>query len=366
MADKHKKTSNTSVSRRDFIRLGVTGAAGLSMPAIWTSAKAATKRLVVRDSGGVYTDVYTRTLYKPFLQATGIEVVGVASAAEPTAQIKSIVDTGAKTWDMAELSFPAVYLLSRNGKVYLEPMKLESNPVVAKIPAQFSDPYAIGTNVYTTVMVYRSDAFKGAKAPSSWADLWDTKGFPGRRALRKFPFDTIEEALMAAGTPTSSVYPCDLNKAFASLDRIKPHIDIWWTTGAQCEQILKSGEVAMASSWLARVLPSIDAGSPLAISWEGHIYGPQGFGILKGGDNVDACRQFVAFCADPKRQAEVANALAVGPTHPDAFQFIDPKRAKNLPTFPDNLKRGVRIDPTYWPASQDVAIERFNEWVLKG
>lgn len=363
MANDQKKPS--TASRRDFIRLGVAGAAGLAMPAIWTSAKAASKRLVVRDSGGVYTDIYTRTLYKPFQQATGIEVVGVASGAEPTAQIKSIVETGAKTWDMAELSFPAVYLLSRKDKVYLEPVNLDGNAAVAKIPAQFRDQYAIGHNVYTTVMTYRSDAFKGGKMPASWADLWDAKAFPGRRALRKFPFDTIEEALMAAGTPPSSVYPCDLDKAFKSLDRVKPNIDIWWTTGAQCEQLLKSGEVAMASSWLARVLPAIDAGAPLAIAWDGHIYGPQGFGIMKGGDNVDACRQFVAFCADPKRQAEVASALAVGPTHPDAFQYIDAKRAKNLPTFPDNLKRGVRIDPSYWPAHQDVAIERFNDWVLR-
>lgn len=363
MANDHKNAFG--VSRRDFIRVGVAGAAGIAMPAIWTTAKAASRRLVVRDSGGVYSDVYAKVLYKPFQQATGIEVMGVASGAEPTAQIKSIVDAGAKTWDMAELSFPAVYLLSRNGKNYLEQVSLDSNAAVAKIPAQFKDRFAIGHNVYTTVMTYRTDMIKGGKAPSSWADLWDVKDFPGRRALRKFPFDTVEEALMAAGTPTSALYPCDLDKAFSSLDAVKPKIDIWWTTGAQCEQILRSGEVAMASSWLARVLPAIDGGAPLAISWNGHIYGPQGFGILKGGDNVDACRQFIAFCADAKRQAEVASALAVGPSNPDAFQFIDAKRATNLPTYADNLSRGVRIEPTYWPAHQDAAIERFNDWVLR-
>lgn len=362
MANDHKRPF--AASRRDFIRLGVASAAGLAMPAIWTSAKADTKRLVVRDSGGVYTDVYTKTLYKPFQDATGIEVVGVASGAEPTAQIRSIVDTGAKTWDMAELSFPAVYLLSRGQKVYLEPTKLEKDPAVAKIPARFADSYAIGHNVYATVMVYRADAFKSGAAPSSWADFWNAKAFPGRRALRKFPFDTIEESLMAAGVAPGSVYPCNLDTAFKSLDAVKPHIDIWWTTGAQCEQILRSGEVVLASSWIARVLPAIESGAPLAISWNGHIYGPQGFGILKGGDNVDACRRFIAFCADPKRQAQVASALAVGPTQPEAFQFIDAKRAKYLPTWPDNLHRGVRIDPAYWPAHQDVAIERFNEWVL--
>jgi putative spermidine/putrescine transport system substrate-binding protein len=362
MAQDQKKPS--SASRRDFIRLSVTSAAGLAMPAIWTSSKAASKRLVVRDSGGVYTDVYTRALYKPFQAATGIEVVGVASNAEPTAQVKSIVDTGAKTWDMAELSFPAIYFLSRGAKPYLEPVALEKDPAVAKIPAQFIDQYAIGHNVYTTVMAYRKDVKKNGASPSSWQDFWDVKGFAGRRALRKFPFDTIEEALMASGVQHTGVYPCDLDRAFKSLDRIKPNVDIWWTSGAQCEQLLQSGEVAMASTWLARVLPAIDGGAPLEISWNGHVYGPQAWGILKGGENLDACRRFIAFCADPKRQADVANALAVGPTHPDAFQFIAAARAKNLPTLPENLKRGVRIDPSYWPSHQDAVIERFNDWIL--
>lgn len=362
MASARNKPSHPS--RRDFIRTSVVSAAGLAMPAIWTSAKAATKRVVVRDSGGIYSDVYSRTLYKPFLAATGIEVVGVASNAEPTAQVRSIVETGSKTWDMAELSFPAIYLLSRGAKSYLAPHQLDSDPAVAKIPAQFRDTYGVGHNVYSTVMAYRTDAFKAGAAPSSWQDFWDPARFPGRRALRKFPFDTVEEALMASGVATSGVYPCDLDRAFKSLDRVKSSVNIWWTTGAQSELLLKNGEVAMASAWIARVLPAIENGSPLAVSWNGHIYGPQAFGILKGTDNLDACRKFVAFCADPKRQAEVASALAVGPTHPDAFQFIAPTRAKLLPTFPDNLKLGVRIDPGYWPTHQDKAIERFNDWIL--
>jgi putative spermidine/putrescine transport system substrate-binding protein len=366
LASEVSKESNSAsgLSRRDVIRMSVASVAGLAMPAIWTSAKADTKRLVVRDSGGVYTDVYTRTLYKPFQQATGIEVVGVASNAEPTAQIKSIVDTGAKSWDMAELSFPAVYLLSRGDKVYLEPHLQEKQSAVMSIPAQFVDRFSVGHNVYTTVMTYRKDIAKGNTAPSSWQDFWDTEKYPGRRALRKFPFDTIEESLMAAGVPAADVYPCDLDHAFKSLDKVKPKIDIWWTSGAQSEQILESGEVAMASAWLARVLPAIDAGAPLAISWNGHVYGPQGWGILKGGANVDACRQFVAFCADPKRQADVANALTVGPTQPEAFKYFSAARARNLPTFPDNLKLGLRINPSYWPAHQDAALERFNDWIL--
>ena len=42
-------------------------------------------------------------------------------------------------------------------------------------------PYGVGTNVYTTVLAYRSDAFKGRKAPQSWADFWNFYYIPETR-----------------------------------------------------------------------------------------------------------------------------------------------------------------------------------------
>ena len=37
---------------------------------------------------------------------------------------------------------------------------------------------------------------------------------------------------MADGVPWDKVYPMDIDRAFKSLDRIKPHVDVWWTSGA--------------------------------------------------------------------------------------------------------------------------------------
>ena len=66
---------------------------------------------------------------KPFTKATGIECVGVQAAAEPTAQIKSMVDTKTYTWDMAKISWPAIALLTTGEKIYLEKHGLEADPV---------------------------------------------------------------------------------------------------------------------------------------------------------------------------------------------------------------------------------------------
>lgn len=352
-------------SRRSTLKAAAAGVAALAAPTIWTRARAASKRIVVRDDGGIYTKAYGAVYYRPFSEKTGIEVVGVQANAEPTAQIKSMVDARNYTWDMAKISQPAILILTSGSKVYLEKHGLESDPVIATIPAQYMSPYGVGTNIYSTVLAYRTDAFKGRKAPASWSDLWNVKDFPGRRSLRKHPFDTIEESLMADGVPTSKVYPCDLDRAFASLDKIKPKVDVWWNSGAQVEQMLGSGEVDMIATWVSRPQSAIANGAPVTIVWNQNLWGVDNWSILAGTPNVDACREFIKFASDPKRQAALSEYFAAGVTQPAAFNYIKPEVAKGCPTYPANIKDGLQIDARYWLDHQAAVIERFNGWVLK-
>jgi putative spermidine/putrescine transport system substrate-binding protein len=319
------------------------GAVALAAPAVWSPSRAARKRIVVRDDGGIYTKAYGAVFYRPFTEATGIEVVGVQANAEPVAQIKTMVDTKNYTWDMAKISWPAILLLASGAKPYLEKHGLESESVIKSIPVEYMSPYGVGTNVYTTVLAYRSDAFKGRTAPQSWADFWNVAEFPGRRAVRKHPFDTIEEALMAVGVPTAQVYPCDADKAFASLDKIKSSVAVWWTSGAQSAQA---------------------AGAPVEIVWNQGIWGGDNWSILAGTPNADACREFIKFASDPKRQAALVEYFPAGLTQPEAFSYVKPDVAKNCPTYPDNIKAGLKIDAKYWFDNQATVIERFNSWIL--
>ena len=54
-------------------------------------------------------------------------------------------------------------------------------------------------------------------------------------------------ALLADGVPADKLYPIDMDRAFHKLDEIKPHITVWWTTGAQPAQLLLDKEVVMAT-----------------------------------------------------------------------------------------------------------------------
>lgn len=354
-----------NASRRRALRATAFGVGTFAVPTVLRHARAQSRRIVVRDDGGIYTKAYGAVYYRPFTEKTGIEVVGVQANAEPIAQIRSMVDTRSYTWDMAKISQPAILLLTQGNKVYLEKHGLEADPVIGAIPKHFLSPYGVGTNVYSTVLAYRTDAFKGRKAPASWADFWNVKEVPGRRALRKHPFDTLEEAAMASGVATGSLYPLDVERAFASLDRIKPDVAVWWTSGAQCEQMLKSGEVDMIATWVSRPQAAMADGAPVEIVWNQNLWGVDNWSILAGTPNADACREFIKFASDPQRMASLTQFFPAGVTQPDAFKHIKPEVARNCPTHPDNIRNGVQIEAKYWLENQAAVTEKFNAWVLR-
>jgi putative spermidine/putrescine transport system substrate-binding protein len=351
------------VSRRTVLRGAASVVLGGPLVLVSRKSTAQAKRIVIRDPGGPFTVAFAEAYYKLFREATGIEAVGVASAHEPTSQIKSMVETKTYTWDMALLSQAASDQLVKDGD-YLEKIGLDHLPGVQEIRPEFRDAYNYGNDVYTAVLGYRTDAFRGKKAPATWKDLWDVAGFPGRRSIRKHPFDTIEEALLADGVPKDTLYPCDIDRAFKSLDRIKKHVAVWWTGGAQATQMIKTGEVDIVPTWNARLQAAIDEGAPAAISWEQGLWAVEGWSILKGTPHADVCRKFIEFCADAKRQAAYTAHLSYGPTNPNAYKFVDPKRAPMLPTHPDNYARSIRVDYKYWGSNKDKVTERFNAWLI--
>ncbi len=288
----------------------------------------------MRDDGGIYTKAYGAVFYKPFTEKTGIEVVGVQAAAEPVAQIKGMVDTKTYTWDMAKISLPAIYILTTGDKKYLETHGLESEPVVKSIPAQYMSPYGVGTNIYSTVLAYRNDTFKGKRAPASWADLWNVKDVPGRRALRKHPFDThrgIADGRRRADRAGLSVQP-------------RPRVREPRQDQAARRRVVDLGRAVRADADLGRGRHDRHLGVAAAggdrqrragrIVWDQNLWGADNWSILAGTPNANACREFIKFASDPKRMASLVEFFPAGVTQPEAFNYIKADIAKNCPTHP--------------------------------
>lgn len=347
--------------------------AAIASPMVFSSRKsrAATIKLTVRDPGGPYVKAMNEAFYKPFNEAMkgDIVVTGVISQHEPTALVKSMVESKTYTWDIAGgFSISSTKALLE-GPGYLERLEIDGDPEVQEIPTKFRMPYLLGYEVFTCVLAYRTDVYpKKAPAPTGgWKDLWEVSRIPGVRSLRKNPFYTIEQAVMAQGVTGDQLYQYlqknGFDPAFKSLDKIKKDVNIWWTGAAQTSQLLATGEVDMVPTFNGRAQDAIDGGAPVALSWNQALWTYGGMAIIKGGPNIEACRKFIKFCANAERQATLAKFIAVGPTNPKAFKHIAPARAAVLGTAPDNLARSIEFDADFWGKEKDRATERFNQWI---
>jgi putative spermidine/putrescine transport system substrate-binding protein len=351
-------TQDFNPARRRILQ----GAGALAVAgAVPLAARAQDRQIVVSDPGGPYTTAYREAFYDPFEKATGIKVVSVARESQPVAQFAAMVQTKNYVWDVTTLTLSAdiPYLESKG---LLEPIGLKASDYPDIMPEAIT-PNWLGVDVYSTVLAYRADKFKDG-GPKSWADFWDVKKFPGRRCLRRSPLDTLEQALLADGVPLDKLYPLDVDRAFRSLDKIKPHVDIWWTSGAQAMQAIQSGDVDMISTWNGRAQAAKDGGAPVSIVWNQGLYSIEGWGIPKGTPRADAARQFVRFCADAKRQALLTRTLAYGPTNRKAFETIAKDRAALLPTAPENIRDMRLPSPQWWEANRQKVTERFNSWII--
>lgn len=347
----------TSLSRRKIMQ---GGAATVALASLAPRAHAADDYIVVTDPGGPYTIAYRQAFYDPFQKATGIKVISAAREAQPMAQVAEMVRTKNYLWDVTTLTQAQdVPLLEEHD--LLEPLGLKPADFPNILPEAVR-PDWLGVDTYATILAYRSDKFQ--HGPESWADFWNIAKFPGRRSLRRSPIDTLEQALMADGVPPDALYPLDVDRAFRSLDRIRPHIDIWWTSGAQAMQMIQNGDVAMLSTWNGRAQAAIDNKAPVKISWNQGLYSIEGWGVLKGTPRAAAAKKFVLFCANAKRQAAFTDVLAYGPTNRRAFDYISPTIAKTLPTAPENLKLMRNSSVEWWTKNRDAITERFNNWVI--
>jgi putative spermidine/putrescine transport system substrate-binding protein len=227
--------------------------------------------------------------------------------------------------------------------------------------------YAIGSSTLSYVMVYSKLKWPGADHPKSWRDFWDVQRFPGARAFGKYTaYPSIEFALLADGVPMDKLYPLDLDRAFKSLDRIKPHIGTWWDTAGQQQQLMEDREVDLMYVWNGRGLVTIrDRHAPYQFMWNEAAYQGEveAWMCMKGRPHAHEGMQIMNWLGRPEPQAAFARLMYYGPTNLKAYQLLDPEFGRLLPSHPDNLKVQFHIDWGWWAKNYDATQKRFAEWL---
>jgi putative spermidine/putrescine transport system substrate-binding protein len=311
--------------------------------------------------GGAMQETQQKAYFEPFEKLSGIKVRAFPGT-NPT-KIKAMVETGNVEWDIAQLSRGSIMNLQKQGD-YFE--KIDYSLIDDGVGAAYRFEYGIEMLVWAQVMAYRTDVFKG-DVPNGWADFWNTKKFPGDRAMGGTGaggWPEMEFALMAAGVPADKLYPLDIDKAFASYEAIKKVVIKWWDTGAVPIQLLTDREVAMTTVWNGRMAALQTANVPAAICWNQGLMKRDAWGIPKGAKNATNAMKFVAYSTMAIPQARIAFGIPYGQVNAKSNDYIPPERLAVLPSAPAIKSQLVNYDYDWWIDNRDTVVNRFNKWLL--
>lgn len=343
-----------AVSRRQLLKFA--GASALAAPAYLRPAWAQGKQVVVVNFGGDMGNIKQDVFYNAFTRDTGIEVVTVAGP--EVAKLKLMVEQGAVEWDLVDL-LPS--WLGQAKKLGLLEEIDESIVERADAMAEAKDAYACGGSIYAGGIAFPTDRLAGQQ-PKTWPEFWDAEKHPGRRGLRTRIADTLEIALMADGVAPRDVYPCDIERAFKALDRIKPHVSHWIDSTAQTVSLIQSNETDYTFTYTTRVKGMQEAGVPMDYSFRQNLLGMLYTGVPKGAKNRDAAMQLLNYVMKPDLQVEMSNRSGDAPTYVTALEQVSPEIRKWLPdtSSEDNLI----INGDWWADNSEELEPRMKEWLL--
>lgn len=347
---------------KKFVLTAIAAAASAycAIPTALAQTEAKPDQIVVNDSGGATQAANRETFYNSFEEKHGIRIVNTSPV--DLGKLRAMVESGNVEWTVTEIAGPDALFAQRLG--LLEPLD-RSIVDLSRFPEHLRDrEYIFPKSAYSTVLGYRTDVFPDG-GPKSWADFWDVERFPGPRTMQNSPIDNLEFALLADGVPLDELYPLDVDRAFAKMDEIKPHVAVWWTTGAQSAQLLIDQEAVIGTAWNGRYYNLIKEGAPLAIEWNQGSIKESAFGIPKGAPHAQWGQHVIAAMADAELQGRYASIIGYPGLNLDATQHTDPDLVPFLPTNPEHLERQFWTNLEWWADNNVEVHERWARWLLQ-
>lgn len=309
--------------------------------------------LTVVSYGGPYQEAQSEAFFQPFSADTGIEVV--EDSPTDYAQLRSMVESERPTWDLVLVANDFGTTADAD---YLEPIDYDQIDADALIPGAAQE-YRVAADIEATVVAYRTDAFE--TQPKTWADLFDTEKFPGKRMFNKLVSGgVLEAALLADGVAPEDLFPLDVDRALAKLDTIKDDI-VWWETSAQSQQLLASGEASIGLAWVGR---AVDAGkeAPVGISWDTWLQVDAYWVIPKGAPNAANAQKLLASLLQEAPQVRFTELSDYGPVNAAAAANATVMENENRPT--NHLDTQIQVNDEWWGANSQDTDRKFQEWLL--
>lgn len=363
----------TLPTRRQFVKIvGAVGATAAVGPFFHARPARADKgELVVVSWGGSWAKSLREVMFTPFEKETGYKVRD--DGPPEGAKLKAMTQSGDVTWDILDTDLPAIQTMVKDGLLdTLDYSKLDKSKL-DRIPKPLHNSHAIGHKIYSFNIVYNTKALPTGKHPRSWAEVWDGQKFKGGRSFnfRGGISPQLEIALLADGVSIDKLYPIDVERAWKSMDRLRPLVTKWYQSHAEAIQLVAAGEVDISCTIGPRAVYAKRTGAPVDVDYNQGKLGSDYWCVVKGTKNREIALQFINFALDGKRQAGMVKENPYGPSNSAAFDFLTKEEATDLTTAPDNIKRQFWINEEWWGKigsdgknENQKQKERFAAWML--
>jgi putative spermidine/putrescine transport system substrate-binding protein len=333
---------------------------GLAAPSFFIRRAVAAdpKRLVIYNFDGVLGQFYDDYWIKPFAQANDIkiETITMVGSAPPLDKLAAQINAGRPEADMVPLQPPQLVFAERNNLLMTIPrgsLKEASNYY-----EEYITDYGPKLILWCYGLAYNKQ--KITTAPTRWRDMWDAK-FKGQVGLNDALF---EQALQMANLAfTGKPTPID-DETFKRLSMLKPNIVSLWTTGAQAEQLFRTGEIAISPLWNGRVFKLIDEGVPLdfVVPEEGFFTRWNAYTVPRNAQNPDLAIRFIDFIMAEKQQSVMAEKLSYGSPHKTLVYPTAEVARRVVVASKENMSKAVPEDFAAIADKMPEWTRRWNQW----
>lgn len=301
-------------------------------------------------------EALTEAFFDAFATATGASVQHRELGRDGIASLTSQVDDGEVVWDVALIPTEDVLPLAQQG--YLSAIDYNVVDKTLLYP-QLCMQHGVGARVYSTVIVYSAAE---PEAPNGWTDFWNLDLFAGTRSLRRSPVGTLEFALLADGVTLDKLYPLDVPRAFASLDRIRDATQ-FYEDGKSPVEFVRTGQAGLASAWSVRTdLPDVQ--SLVKVQWNGGMLAADSWVIPRGAPNADVAMSFVNFATRAVPTANYARLEKFGPVNTDALALLREDIVESLPNAPAQFDLQFFENWSWWAEQVAPLTAQFEDWLL--